>query len=249
MRVGELCARLFELYPRENAADFDNVGLLVGDPDTEIRAAVVSLDCTDAAIEKAVRAGADVIVTHHPVIFGGIKSVTADSRSPIIKLIKNGISAISMHTNLDVSAGGVNDVLCSVIGLLDVEPLDADGFTIRKGRLKSAVSASRFAERLKSVLHGSVGYCLPERVISEVAVCSGSGGEFLAAAAKAGADAFVTADVKYHLFAEAERAGVALFDCGHFETEDVIVGPLAKTVGSIIGAPVYECHESGLFRI
>ncbi len=247
MRVGELCDRLFELYPRSLAADFDNVGLLVGDPDEEIRAAVVSLDCTDLALEEAVSRGANLIITHHPVIFGGLKSVTVDS--PVWHLVKNGISVISMHTNLDSADGGVNDALAEKIGLTKVKKAELGGVTIRLGELAEPVGADKLAETVGSRLSCMVRFCLLQKEVRTVAVCSGAGGELLDEVARLGVDAFLTAEVKHHRFIEATRSGIALFDCGHFETEDIIVGVLARKTAELAGCPVFENHMSGICNI
>ena len=120
------------MAPKELAEDFDNVGLLVGDENAEVKGIMVSLDCFDEVIDRAEDLGANLIVTHHPIIFDPLKSVTADTL--VYKLISKGISVISMHTNLDQADGGVNDVLCEALGLYDVEELiTSDGFSMRKG--------------------------------------------------------------------------------------------------------------------
>ena len=115
--VGQIFEYLNELAPVELKMDFDNVGLLVGNADDKVDKCLVALDITDEVIEEAVRLGAQLIVSHHPIIFGAIKSVTAEDLvgRKIIALIRNDISAICMHTNLDIAEGGVNDVLMSAL--------------------------------------------------------------------------------------------------------------------------------------
>ena len=115
MKVKEILDFLYGLAPKELAEDFDNVGLLVGDENAEVKGIVVTLDCFNEVIDRAEDLGTNLIVTHHPIIFSGLKSVTADSL--VYKLISKGISVISMHTNLDQSQGGVNDARCEALGL------------------------------------------------------------------------------------------------------------------------------------
>lgn len=249
MKIQELCDALTARYPARLAADYDNIGLLVGDGEKEITAAVVSLDVTPEAIALAEKTGADLIVTHHPVIFGGLKTVTPGSA--VWDLVTRGIAAVAMHTNLDAAEGGVNDILCETIGLCEVTGLCpvADGFSLRRGVLPASMDAASFAKALKKALGGTVSYTDGGKPICTVAVCSGAGGDFLGDALAAGADALVTADVKHHLYGEARRAGISLFDCGHFETEDLIVEPLADTVRALTGVSVATCHASGIVRI
>lgn len=247
MKRKELTAALFERFPHELAAEYDNVGLLVGDPEEEITGVVVSLDVTKDAIALAKKSGANLILTHHPVIFGGVKDVLPPS--PVFELIENGLGAIAMHTNLDAAKGGVNDVLCEVIGLAEVKGLvpNKSGFDMRMGTLPSPLSADELASLLKEKLGGRVKYTGSEHKIRTVAVCSGSGCDFMDDVLGAGADAFVTADAKHHHFGKARQSGLALFDAGHFETEDVIVHPLAELVRSLLSCPVAESHESGIY--
>lgn len=249
MKIKEMLRFLYTVAPKELACDFDNVGLLVGDEDTEIKGILVSLDCFDEVIDRAEDLGANLIVTHHPIIFEGLKSVTADSL--VYKLISKNISVISMHTNLDQTDGGVNDALCDALGLYDVETVTAnDGFLIRKGYLDSPEDPYDFARHIKEALGGSVKFTAGNRNITTVAVCSGSGGDFLYDAVSCGADALVTADVKHHTFLSAAKYGISLYDAGHFNTEDPIVSVLCRDIlGAFPEIPVSECHFSKIENI
>lgn len=249
MKIKEMLNFLYTVAPKNLACEFDNIGLLVGDEDAEIKGVLVSLDCFDEVIDRAEDLGANLIVTHHPVIFDGLKSVTADSL--VYKLISKKISVISMHTNLDQTEGGVNDALAEAIGLYDIEQVTAsDGFLIRKGYLDSSEDPYDFAKHLKSALGGGVKFTAGNRDITTVAVCSGSGGDFLYDAVNCGADAFVTADVKHHMFLEASRLGISLYDAGHFNTEDPIVSVLCRDIaGAFPELTVSECHFSKIENI
>lgn len=244
MKVKEMLKFLYTVAPKELACGFDNVGLLVGDENAEINGVLVSLDCFDEVVDRAEDLGANLIVTHHPVIFEGLKSVTAESI--VYKLISKGISAISMHTNLDQTDGGVSDALCDILGLYDVEPITcSDGFLIRKGFLDTPETPYDFARHIKECLNGSVKFTAGNRDITTVAVCSGSGADFLNDAVLSGADALVTADVKHHMFLEAGRLGISLYDAGHFNTEDTVVSVLCRDiVGAFPQLDVSECHFS-----
>lgn len=249
MKIKEMLKFLYTVAPKNLACDFDNVGLLVGDENTDIKGVLVSLDCFDEVIDRAEDLGANLIVTHHPVIFDGLKSVTADSL--VYKLIRKKISVISMHTNLDQTDGGVNDALSEAIGLYDVEQVTTnDGFLIRKGYLDGPEDPYDFARHLKSALGGGVKFTAGDRDITTVAVCSGSGGDFIYDAVNCGADAFVTADVKHHIFLEASRLGISLYDAGHFNTEDPIVSVLCRDIaGAFPELTVSECHFSKIENI
>ncbi len=249
MKVRDILEFLESVAPTNTALEFDNVGLLIGDPETEISGILVSLDCFDEVIDRAEDLGANLIITHHPIIFSPLKAVTADSLA--YKLIEKKISVISCHTNLDVADGGVNDALCSTLGLYDIKKVTAsDGFLLRVGELDEAEDPYSFARDIKEKLGGNVKFVAGTRDIFKVVVCSGSGGDYLFDAVNFGADALVTADVKHHIFIEAGRLGISVFDAGHFNTEDVIVAPLCRDISAAFPEiPVSECHFSKIENI
>ncbi len=220
--------RIFEFleskFPISTACDFDNVGILVGDSDSNVNKVLLSLDCTLETVKKAVDDRCELIITHHPVIFSPIKTVL--SGSIVYELIRNNIALISMHTNLDIGYGGVNTCLCDLIGLQNVNMYVAkDGYTLQKGEIAEC-TADSFAELLKEKLNTVVKYVDGGKVIKNVLVCSGSGGDYINDTIKGDFDALVTADVKHHQFLEAYDSKVSLFDCGHYNTEDIVIEPL-----------------------
>ncbi len=249
MKVCDILSFLETVAPKNTACDFDNVGLLVGDSQATVNGILVSLDCFDEVIDRAEDLGANLIITHHPIIFSPLKSVTDESL--VYKLIDKKISVISAHTNLDIAEGGVNDALCSAFGLYDVKPLiTQDGYLLKMGELDDSEDPYSFARLIKEKLNGAVKFVAGNRDILKVVVCSGSGGDYLYDAIQAGADAFVTADIKHHLFIEAGRLGISLFDAGHFNTEDVIVAPLCRDIAEAFPEiPVSECHFSKIENI
>lgn len=228
MKIGEIFTFLNSLYPVNTACDFDNVGLLVGDFEKQVSKALIALDCNLKTIETAKNLGCELIITHHPVIFDPLKNVLKNS--VVYELIRNDISVISMHTNLDVGDCGVNDCLCEKIGLREVEKFVAsDGYALNKGIISPAF-AKDFAERLKNALGGCVKFNNTDKKIEKVLVCSGSGGGFIKDAIIGGFDALVTAEVKHNQFLLAEDYGISVFDAGHFDTEDIVVEPLKNTL-------------------
>lgn len=228
IRVKDIFYYLNRLYPVDTACDFDNVGLLVGDRDAAVTGAVVALDCDINTISFAKECGANLIITHHPVIFEPVKSVTENDI--VFKLIKNGISVISMHTNLDIGAGGVNDVLCETLELKNVKPyIASDGYMLKCG-ITDTVDADRFAAFIKQKLGGLVRYVSGNKPINSVLVCSGSGGGYVDEAIIGGFDALVTADVKQNHFIAAINGGISLFDGGHYNTENIITAPLLSSL-------------------
>lgn len=246
MTVADVFALLERDYPVSTACDFDNCGILLGDPSETVRGITVALDCDTAALQTAQKNGCNLIVTHHPVIFGGVKSVTADSLC--YQLLAAGISVISMHTNLDAGAGGVNDCLCNAIGLTAVEPFAAaDGFLLRRGFI-APCTAAEFAAHISAKLGGFVRFADGGKPISRVLVCSGSGSDYLAEVFNADCDALLTAEVKHHLFLQAAADGISLFDGGHFETENIAMEPLAQKIRAAFPEIPLVTHLSSVVK-
>lgn len=227
MTVYDFFDFLDQKYDFSSGMDFDNVGLLVGDGRERVTGVLVCLDCTDEAINEAVQCGANLIITHHPVIFEPLKSVTEESL--VYRLIRNGISVISAHTNLDSADGGVNDTLAEILGLINIEKIaDNENFFYRIGELDEALDTELFAKMVSEKISAPVRFVGRNSFIKRVAVCSGSGGSLLGNVVGEGVDAFVTADIKHNVFLDADQLGITLIDAGHFNTEDIIVEPLCK---------------------
>lgn len=217
---------LNELFPTDTAADFDNVGLLVGNPDSVVDNTLIALDCTAETVTKAIENKCNLIITHHPVIFNPLKNVL--SGSVVFELIRNNISVISMHTNLDIAKDGVSETLCSVLGATEIcSQTASDGFTLKSGVI-SPISAKSLADKIKATLGGNVRYVDGGNEISSFLVCSGSGGEFIFDALRLGFDAFISSEIKHKQFLFAKDNGISVFDAGHFCTENIIVEPLNK---------------------
>ena len=235
--VGEILEFLDESIPFSMKLDFDNIGLLAGFPGREVTRILVTLDITDEVISEAVALGAELIVSHHPLIFHPLKRVTEGDPvgRKVIRLIQNGMSAICLHTNLDAAEGGVNDALMEalgvrVTGLLDCHGThpDGQGYGIgRVGTLEAPMELDAFLARVKGRLSGNgLRYVPGGKPVQRVACCGGSGGGELEKVAAAGCDTYVTADVKYDQFLLARDLGINLIDADHFCTENVVVPKL-----------------------
>ena len=157
MTVKDIFDYLNGIAPVNTACDFDNVGILVGDPSAEVSGAVVALDCTASAVKTARDNNCELIITHHPVIFDPLKTVLVGST--VFELIKSGISVISMHTNLDIAVSGVNDCLCRALEFDNFEKRPAnDGYLLNFTELDTPVSADKLARHIKEKVCGSVKF-------------------------------------------------------------------------------------------
>ena len=213
--------------PFASQATWDNSGLLVGSFYNEVKQVLIALDITAFEIEKAREIGAQLIVSHHPVIFSAQKTFL--DTSVAFEAARAGISLLCAHTNLDKAVGGVNDTLCEKIGLKyeKMPPDIADGF-LNIGTTDKEYTADEYAKLLAEKLGAVVRYSSCADKISKVAVCSGAGADFFACAKELGCDALVTGDASYHDFLDAEHSGIAIFAAGHFETEVIIAEKLQK---------------------
>ena len=190
MTVGDIYQILDRIAPFDTQADFDNSGLLIGSPAWEVSGILFALDVTEAVVEEAVALGANLIVTHHPVLFSPVQRITEDQPEGrlIAALIRNRLSLIAAHTNLDQAPGGINDTLAALCGLSDVT---GEGY-VRIGNLPEACSARELADRLSGILQCTVRLMGPEEaVIDRLAVSSGAGGSEWKAGADAGCSAFL----------------------------------------------------------
>lgn len=209
---------IHERAPFDQQEPYDNAGLLVGDPRWEVQGIHVALDVTDAVITEAIDRGANLIITHHPLMFSARKRlVETDYEAQLLcRMIRHRIALIAVHTNLDRAPGGINDVLASVCGLRDVT---GEGF-VRVGALAEPMTARQLADELSHRLHTVVRLMGAEDApVTRLGMCSGSGGEEWSAAAQLGANAFLTGECKHHIALEAAASGVVMLEAGHFATE------------------------------
>ncbi len=230
-KVKDIFDFLCEKAPLDTQLDFDNAGFLCGNLDSDVTRAAVALDITDAVIEEAAAMGAELIVSHHPVCFHPMKSVTTSDPTgrKFAAMLGNGISAICMHTNLDAAPGGVNDALCAALGAENLGLLAPEHDTMsRLCRFAEPMEYGKFLEHVKTALGANGLRCAgPEKRVQLFGVCGGAGADFIPDAAARGCDAYITADAKHHQFLMADERGIALVDAGHFSTENVVVPVLA----------------------
>ncbi len=248
--VREIYDFLDQKAPFSLQMDFDNAGFLVGHGEKAVTRIVVALDITEAVAEEAARVGAQLIVSHHPVIFHPVRRLTDDDLTGrlLLSLTERGIAAICAHTNLDVAEGGVNDALARSLELEDAVPFQPDGLG-RVGLVSGphTASLSAFASFVKERLGAGGVRCVDAgRPVRRVAVGGGACGDLVLAAAEAGCDTFITSDVKYNQFLDAAAAGINLIDAGHYPTENVVCPVLAHWLRQ--GFPEVEVLPSQAHR-
>ncbi|MBQ6052454.1 MAG: Nif3-like dinuclear metal center hexameric protein [Clostridia bacterium] len=228
VKVIDIYNYIDSIAPFSTAMDFDNVGLLVGDPNKTVNKILVTLDITDGAVDKAKKYGAELIVSHHPVIFNPIKNVLSDS--VVYSLCNKGISAICAHTNLDAASGGVNDILCEIIGLKNVEIWPPENI----GRIGyTDYDLHSFADIIvKNLDTSSVNLVDCGKRVKKVAVMSGSGGGDIDYAVAVGADTLLTGEMKHSQYISAKNKGINVIAAGHFDTEYIVVSPLSKKIAT-----------------
>ena len=224
--------------PRNMKMDWDNVGLLCGSRNTPVTRILLALDPFEHVCREAAQWGAQLLITHHPIIFQALKSVTDDSSvgRGIMALIRHNISAINAHTNLDQAPGGVNDVLARTLGLTDIQVIDACGVDedgepwglLRMGETDEMELEDFLSDVQMALGCNGLRYVSGGRPVRKVAVGGGACAGELRAVAKAGCDTFVTADVKYNQFWDAKELGITLIDAGHFHTENPVMAVLAE---------------------
>jgi dinuclear metal center YbgI/SA1388 family protein len=235
--VGEVLAVLDRLAPARLAEDWDNVGLQVGDPAWPAGQIMIALDPTAAVVDEAIRRRADLLVTHHPLIFRPLRQVNLATHIGrlIDRLITGRVAVISAHTNLDSVQGGINDVLVDMLALqnpkvLQAAAAEADAGLGRVGELPQPCRFEELVEDIKRRMGlAQIRYAgHPPDPVKRVAVCSGSGGGLVATFLESTAEVFVTGDVRYHDAREIEAHQRGIIDIGHFESERIIVRELAR---------------------
>ena len=244
------------LAPRAMKMDWDNVGMLCGSRSTPVTRVLVALDPFEHVCAEAADWGAQVIVTHHPLIFRPVPNVTDETSvgRGLMTLIRNGISAVNAHTNLDQSPGGVNDELAKRLALVNVQVLNPCGTTesgeswglLRAGEVPEQ-PLDAFLNRVKTLL-GCEGlrYVNGGRPVRRVCVGGGSCADGMLEAIAAGCDTFVTADIKYNQFWDAQDLGLNLIDAGHFYTENPVVPVLAEKIAAAfpgVEVKISETHR------
>lgn len=223
MTVREIYNYIDSFAPFCTQESWDNSGLLVGDDSKEVGSIMLCLDITKEIAYEAVNENVSLVISHHPVIFSPLKSLTPDN--PAVILSAGGVSAICMHTSFDFASGGLNDFLAEKLGVgkvLDTAIEDETGLG-RIIELDEETSSKDLAQKTKEALRcKAVRLNLPEKQIKRVGVISGAGAGYYPLAAKKGCDALITGDVKHNQFIDAQNDGFSIIDAGHYYTENII---------------------------
>lgn len=244
------------LAPRYMKMDWDNVGLLCGSATKEVRKVLVALDPFEGVCREAADWGADLIVTHHPLIFRPLANVTDETGvgRAVRILCKHDICAINAHTNLDCAPGGVNDVLAQTLGLGDISVITPSGVDERGhewGLLRQGTVFPQALPDFLATVKNALGcdglrYADGGKLVHKVAVGGGACADEILEVRNAGCDTFVTADVKYNQFWDAADMGINLIDAGHFYTENPVVAVLAEKIAAAfpeISVKISETHD------
>ena len=241
MKAKDIALIIEEFAPLGTQEPWDNSGFCIGSPEQEIKGVMIGFDCTPELIEAAVAVGANMVITHHPLIFAGVKKINPDTfiGKCITLAITNGVVIYSAHTNADKAEGGVTALMALRLGLQNIEPLDETSLAL-VGTLPSPVEPQELStfvkkafgvERLRSSR-------LIEEPVSRVAVCAGSGSSFLPQAMEAEVQLFITGDLSYHHYFCSE--GFMVMDIGHYESERDIVDKLYEILSKKI--PTFAIH-------
>ncbi len=235
MKVKEIISVIEDFAPLSLQEGWDNSGLCVGSPEDEVTSVLLGLDCTPELVDEAAACGADMIVTHHPLIFKGVRKITPDDRTglAIIKAIKAGIAIYAAHTSADKVLSGVSGAMAARLGLKNVRILDEDGEGTGLGivgEFETPLTSEEVLTLIKERFSLKVvrtSRPLEDR-IERVALCGGSGGSLIAAAMAAGAQLYVSGDISYHNFFT--EPGFMIMDIGHYESEIEIVDILFSLI-------------------
>ena len=236
MQLEQLKVNLDELLKPGLAYDWDNVGLSIGDKSAYVNKVLITLEINEAVVDEAISKDVQLIISHHPLIFRPIKSITNfdDKGNTLLKLIKNSIGVYVAHTNFDIIEGGLNDYISNLLSLNNINKLAYENSDIdaigRYGELKEEMSIEEFIMFVKTKLNLSDLRIVDggNSKIRKVGIVTGSGIEYASNAFEAGCDAYLTGDIKYHQAQEAIDLGLVLIDAGHFHTEKIILPKLKK---------------------
>lgn len=258
VKVKDISKLIEDFAPVKLKESYDNVGLMVGDRDSIVSSILIALDCTEEVIEEAKTLECNLIITHHPLLFRKPSSITCDTLlgRKIIELIRNNINLYSAHTNLDSTAGGINDIVARILGYENstvIEPSVIEGakdYSAGIGRMidmEEAITLSELCDSVKKSLGIShVRYSGDdEKKIKKLAIVNGSGQDYFFAAVKKGADCIITGDTTYHYVSDYSEDGVCIIDAGHFSTE----WPAMKSFGINLDEKLKEIDFQGKIHI
>ena len=246
LTVKEILDIVNEIAPFETQEPWDNAGLLAGHPDMSVKKILLSLDLTGSVIDEAVERDAQLILTHHPILFHARKNLREDDPEGALlcKLIRSGRALIAAHTNFDAAENGVNDALCEALNLTSIQPLDSG---LRMGQLNKTLRQT--CELAHTALNAIVRpFGAMDARIDRLAVCGGAGGSLWRIAHEAGAQGYLTGEIKWSDALDATAAGLVLLEAGHYETEKPSIKALSTALQMRLNALQYNVmvFESGV---
>ena len=256
MIVKDIIKLFEEKFPLKNAENWDNVGLMVGNRKNKVKKIQLSIDATEKAVDNAIQNNVDMIVTHHPMIFKGIKNIDYSTvlGRKIIKVIENQISVYSMHTNLDASKFGLNDYVAHLLGALNTKIVDEniDDENIGIGRvytLDEKMPLKDYADFVKTIFNISHVRIIASdmgKLVGKIGIVNGSGMSYWRKVKSMGVDLLITGDIGYHEALDAKEAGLNLIDIGHFESEICFTNLLKKELEEL-GLEVIIYNDGPVF--
>lgn len=229
IKVNNIIKEMELLAPTYLKEDFDNVGLMVGDKNKEVKKVLLALDCTLKVIEEAKKENVELIITHHPLIFKRPSSITTDTLQgkKIIELIKNDISLYSSHTNLDSVENGLNDTIVSILGFDNSKILEKNKRDDKAGlgrivSLKESIQLEDLISKIKKSLNiNNLRVVKGKDKVNKIAIINGSGQDFIGKAVALGADCIITGDTTYHFASDYKEMEISILDVGHFASEQI----------------------------
>lgn len=254
MKANDIITIIEAVCPERLAYSWDNVGLLCGNGEKDVKKVFVTLDTNLKTVKEAISKGADMIVSHHPILFDAIQRINyTTSVGQMLKLlIQNDIPLFAAHTNMDTASGGINDKLAEMFSLTDIKILDqhTDDETAglgRYGKIENIVKFSEFAKQCKKILNTPIRTAGDiNKDISTVAVASGSCCEVIPLAKEKGADVIITGDMKYHNMIDMAELGICIIDAGHYPTEICVMDIFADILKDT-GLEIIKSENKDIF--
>jgi dinuclear metal center YbgI/SA1388 family protein len=253
MTINELSKYMNAKIPRELSCSWDNDGLMCcPNPDREVKKALFTMDVTPEAIDHAIEGGYDVILSHHPLIFRGVKTLSGDFGIParLIKLIKNDVAVMSYHTRFDAVDGGVNDALADVFELTDVEKIECEGIELmRVGYLPEELDIEHFVAVVSAKLGCEhLNYATNSGKVHKLALVGGGGGSYIREAAASGADTYLSGEIGYHNLTDCKDYRINLVEAGHYFTERIALYNLSRFVTEADSSIECDFFESNVIN-